>query len=158
MWLSMELAELFRRDLTRLIQELSAFPDQSTLWIRVEGVTNSAGNLALHLEGNLCEYIGRQLGNAPYVRQRDQEFTTSGRSIEELISRMEDVRELVVRVVSDLGVTELDAVYPENVLGDPLSTRQFLIHLLTHLNYHLGQVDYLRRVTTQGAAIAFARL
>ena len=158
MSLSTELAALFRRELTRLIQELTAFPHQSALWARVEGVTNSTGNLALHLEGNLREYIGRQLGNVPYVRQRDLEFTSTGLPVQEVISRIEAVQDLVPRVVSNLSSDDLDGVYPEQVLAAPLSTRQFLIHLLGHLSYHLGQVDYLRRVLTHGNAIPFVGL
>jgi hypothetical protein len=72
--LASELAALFSRDITRLIQELQAFPDTASLWKTQPGVTNSAGNLALHLEGNLREYIGRQLGHVDYTRDRPAEF------------------------------------------------------------------------------------
>lgn len=154
----MELATLFRRDLTRLMQELTAFPDETTLWATVPGVTNSAGNLALHLEGNLREYVGRQLGQISYVRQRSQEFHATGVPVQTLLSHIEDLREIVIQVVSGLSLETLEEVYPEAVLGVPLSTRQFLLHLLGHLNYHLGQVDYLRRVLTQGEAIPLAGL
>ena len=158
MSLAIELAALFRRDLTRLIQELQAFPDHRTLWQVVPGVTNSAGNLALHLEGNLREYIGRQLGNVPYQRQREVEFSGTDLTAAVMAQGIEDVRELVVRVLSGLSVAELEAKYPEDVLGVPLSVQQFVISLHGHLNYHLGQIDYLRRILTQGSAVDFAGL
>ena len=158
MSLPLELAALFRRDLTRLLQEITTFPDQPTLWATVEGVTNSAGNLALHLEGNLREYIGRQLGQIPYVRHRAEEFTLRNIPLQSLISQLENVQDLVVQVVSGLSSATLDEIYPEPVLGVPLSTRQFLLHLLGHLSYHLGQIDYLRRVLTGGEAVPFAGL
>ena len=78
MSLARNLALLFRRDLSRLIQQIDAFPDDETLWLRLPGITNSAGNLALHIEGNLREYIGRQIGKLPYDRMRDLEFSSKG--------------------------------------------------------------------------------
>ena len=152
------LAALFSRDLTRLIQELQAFPSDGILWQRAPGVKNSAGNLVLHLEGNLREYIGRQLGNVAYSRERDQEFELTGGSRDDLIRRMEQVRDLVTTVVSRLSDGDLAAAYPEAVLDTPISSLDFLVHLHGHLNYHLGQIDYLRRILTEGSAVAFAGL
>jgi hypothetical protein len=152
------LAALFSRDLTRLIQELQAFPSDEVLWQRAPGVKNSAGNLVLHLEGNLREYIGRQLGQVAYRRVRDQEFALTGVSRDELIRRMEQVRELVAMVVSGLSDGDLAAAYPEMALDTPLSSLDFLVHLHGHLNFHLGQIDYLRRILTEGSAVAFAGL
>jgi hypothetical protein len=152
------LAALYSRDLTRLIQELQACPTDEILWQRAPGVKNSAGNLVLHLEGNLREYIGRQLGQVAYNRVRDQEFTLIGLSRNDLVWRMEEVKDLVVRVVGGLSDTELGATYPEDVLQTPLSAHDFLVHLHGHLNFHLGQIDYLRRILTEGSAVAFAGL
>lgn len=153
-----ELAELFRRDITRLLQELTSFPDDGTLWRTLPGVSNSAGNLALHLEGNLREFVGRQLGGVDYHRQRDVEFTSTGLSIDDLVTKMTKVKELIPSVVSRLSRSELEATYPEEVLGKRLSTQEFLIHLYGHLNYHLGQIDYLRRISTSGTAVQFVGL
>jgi len=158
MSLAQEIAALFHRDLTRLLRELEAFPDDEALWRTLPGVTNSAGNLALHLEGNHREYIGRQLGGVAYSRQRDAEFARSRVPAGELIRRIGEVRELVSRVISSLPDTRLEAVFPENILGVPGSVRQVLISLHAHLNYHLGQIDYLRRIATEGRAVEFASL
>ncbi len=152
------LAALFSRDLTRLIQELQAFPSDESLWQRAPGVKNSTGNLVLHLEGNLREYVGRQLGHVAYSRERDQEFLLNGMSREDLVRRMEQVKELVATVVGQLSDSDLAAKYPEDVLEGPLSSHDFLVHLHGHLNFHLGQVDYLRRILTEGSAVAFAGL
>jgi hypothetical protein len=152
------LATLFSRDLNRLIQELQAFPNDATLWERAPGVKNSAGNLVLHLEGNLREYVGRQLGQVAYSRARDREFASTGISRDDLVRRMHDVKELVAQVVSGLTETELASAYPERVLEATLSSHDFLVHLHGHLNFHLGQIDYLRRILTEGSAVAFAGL
>jgi hypothetical protein len=153
-----ELAQIFRRDITRLLQEVEAFSDQETLWRRVPGIGNSAGNLMLHLEGNLREYIGRQLGAIPYNRQRDLEFTSSDLPADDLIERLEVLKELIPRVVSGLSGMQLESEYPEKVFGSQISTQQLLFSLLGHLNYHLGQIDYLRRILTEGTALEFAGL
>jgi uncharacterized damage-inducible protein DinB len=156
--LSSELAALFARDLTRLIQELENFPDTDSVWKTAPGVANAAGTLALHLEGNLREYIGRQLGKIEYKRDRPLEFSARGVDRAELIAQLEAVVASIPRVIDALSDKDLDAIFPENVTGKPMTTRQFLIHLLGHLNYHLGQVDYLRRFVTARGAIDLAGL
>jgi hypothetical protein len=153
-----ELAALYARDLTRLIEEVRAFPDRDALWKTAPGVTNSAGNLTLHLEGNLREYIGRQLGSVAYTRERPLEFSQNGFSAVDLAARVAQLRDLVTRIVSSIPPETLDATYPEAVLGVTLTTRQFLLHLYGHLNYHLGQIDYLRRFTTGAGAIHLSGL
>lgn len=156
--LASELAALFARDIARLIQELQAFPDTASVWKTAPGVTNAAGTLALHLEGNLREYIGRQLGQIAFKRDRPLEFSARGVERDELIARLEAAKAQIPTVISALSDAQLDAIYPENVIGKPITTRQFLVHLEGHLNYHLGQVDYLRRITTGKGAIGLAGL
>lgn len=156
--LASELADLFARDLTRLRQQLQAFPDQKSLWATTPGTPNSAGTLALHLEGNLREYIGRQLGHVDYTRDRPAEFATRGVPRDELAARADALRDEIPPLIAALSDADLSAIYPEVVLGVPISTRQFLIHLSGHFNYHLGQIDYLRRLTTGNGAIALAGL
>ena len=150
--LAQELAALLHRDLTKLVQELQRFPSDPMLWQCAPGVANSAGNLALHLEGNLREYIGRQLGGIQFKRERPLEFSTTGLPLAHIVSRIEHVKDKIPEIVAALSPEALDANYPENVLGVPLSTKQFIIHLLGHLNYHLGQINYLRRILTSAPA------
>jgi hypothetical protein len=155
--LSQELADLFLRDVTRLLQEVQAFPDTAALWATAPGVSNAAGTLVLHLEGNLREYIGRQLGGIDYERDRPREFSARDVARDELIRRVEGLRDLVPGVIRALPDARLAAPYPESYHDAVLSTRMFLIHLLTHLDYH-RQIDYLRRVATGAGAIALAGL
>lgn len=156
--LSHELAALYARDLTRLVQELSAFPDTATLWQTRAGITNSAGNLALHLEGNLREFIGRLLGQIDYQRDRPREFSDSGIEKAELIARLTAVRDEIPQVIAGLTAEQLVADFPQVYVGRTLPNRQMLIHLEGHLSYHLGQIDYLRRVLTGDGAIPLADL
>lgn len=156
--LAHELAALYTRDLTRLLQELNAFPDTATLWQTRAGISNSAGNLALHLEGNLREFIGRLLGQLPFERDRPREFSESGIEKAELIRRLGAVRDEIPAVIAAMSAEQLDADFPQVYVGRTLPNRQMLIHLEGHLSYHLGQIDYLRRVLTGDGAIPLADL
>lgn len=158
MTIASDLALHFRRDLARLRQQVEAFPNDEALWQTLPGVTNTAGNLALHIEGNLREYIGRQLGKRPYKRNRELEFSTKGMSRRELGTRIAELIRSIPDVLEHLSSEQLDAEYPEVVLEIATSTRELLIHLHGHLNWHLGQIDYLRRVLIGGGAIKLAGL
>jgi hypothetical protein len=156
---AIELAALYRRDLTRLLQQLRAFEgNENALWQTLPGVTNSAGHLILHLEGNLREYVGRRLGSRPYIRQRDQEFAAAHVPLSDLANRIEDLRVIVPEVIEALEPSVLEAVFPDKFRGFDLSTNQYLIHTLSHFNYHLGQIDYLRRILLKTGAIELAGL
>lgn len=151
--LSTELAALFRRDLARLVRQLDAL-DDARLWQVVPGVTNSAGNLLLHLNGNLREYVGRQVGAVPYMRDRAREFAAKDVPRHELTAALAELATLIPGVLERMTEGRWNETFPENVLGEPLTTRQFVVHLYGHLNYHLGQIDYLRRVLTGDGALA----
>jgi len=143
-----ELAALYSRDLAKLSKQIESFPNDELLWQTLPGVINSAGNLALHIEGNLSEFVGRQLGGLPYQRNRDLEFSSKSGSRAELSTRLAKLREYTLGVIEALNADELEKEYPQVVLDRPMSTGEFLIHLYGHLNWHLGQVDYLRRLLT----------
>ena len=51
------------------------YKNEEDVWKIKEGISNSAGNLTLHLLGNLNHFIGATLGNTGYVRERDKEFS-----------------------------------------------------------------------------------
>lgn len=145
-----DLAFLFSRDLTRLGRQIVAFPDDETLWETLPGVLNPAGNLALHIEGNLREFVGRQLGKLPYERNRELEFSLRGMSRHEIGTRIAELRQSIPAVINDLSAEQMEMEYPEVVLEVATTTREFLIHLYGHLNWHLGQIDYLRRILIAG--------
>lgn len=150
-----EFIRLFDRDLQRLQQEIEAYPTEESLWTVVDGISNSAGNLSLHLVGNLNEYIGRILGKEPYQRNRPLEFSAKNVAKETLLARITATREVVIRALESLTDNTLHQEYPENILGYSMTTLYFLIHLEGHLNYHLGQIDYHRRILTGQPSIKF---
>ena len=148
-------ATLLARDLNRLAQEINAYTDETLLWETAPGISNSAGNLCLHLLGNLNSYIGVELGQTAYVRDRNLEFSARDVPRIELLARISATRDVVTRALSAMNDTQLSAAYPADVLGYPMTVHYFLTHLVGHLNYHLGQIDYHRRLLTAGQRVDF---
>lgn len=140
------LVELYERDLNKLKTEIEQFADESDLWKTGEGITNSAGNLSLHLTGNLQHFIGGVLGGSGYVRDRDAEFSSTGISRTELLSNIETTIEVLTHTLEKLTDDDFAKTYPIEVFGHPMTTGYFLTHLATHFNYHLGQINYHRRL------------
>jgi hypothetical protein len=141
-----DLASLFNRDLSKMVEQLGVFPNDEALWKTPPGITNSAGTLTLHIDGNLREYIGRQLGGVSYTRDRPSEFSARGVSKNELIARISELCELVPSIVARLSEAQIEEVYPEEVFGSPIRTGEYLLHLYGHLNWHRGQLDYVGRL------------
>ncbi|MDO1449205.1 DinB family protein [Rhodocytophaga aerolata] len=141
-----ELRTLYERDIQRLHTEIDSFQQDAHLWQKSGHVPNSAGNLALHLVGNLSTYIGNTLGKQPYVRNREAEFATKNLPKQELLRQIEHTKAVVITSLKALQTEDLAQGYPEEVLGYKMTTGFFLMHLLAHLSYHLGQVNYLRRI------------
>ncbi|GAA4317632.1 DinB family protein [Flaviaesturariibacter amylovorans] len=140
------LKTLFARDLGRLRSEIAAYTQEANLW-KVEGVvTNSAGNLCLHLLGNLNTYIGRELGGTGYVRDRALEFAAREVPRADLLNRIDATRQVVTNTLDGLDEAALEREYPELVFDKKTSAGFLLVHLATHLAYHLGQVNYHRRL------------
>ncbi|WP_407524948.1 DinB family protein [Lacibacter sp. MH-610] len=140
------LQSLFERDLLRLKTEIELYRDESKLWHIEKGIANSAGNLCLHLIGNLNAFIGAQLGNTGYVRNRELEFSLKDMPRKELLEKIEATIEVVNQSLEKVTDEQLQAEYPIMVFKDKLSTAMFLTHLATHLTYHLGQINYHRRL------------
>ncbi|MBO3697633.1 DinB family protein [Roseivirga sp. E12] len=140
---------LYERDLDKLLTEVKAYKDEANLW-KVEGeITNSGGNLALHLCGNLRHFIGAMLGGSGYIRQRDDEFNLKDVKRSELIDLIKTTKKVVSETLSALNEEQLEENYPVNVFGKEMTTIFFINHLYGHLNYHLGQLNYHRRLLDQ---------
>lgn len=143
-----DLLLLFRRDLRCFIREVEAFSDDASLWRTLPGISNSAGNLALHVAGNLRHFIGGVLGGTGFVRNRDQEFAQRAGSRAEVVATLEAALADVERGLEALSHETLAQPYPQAVLGHQPPTGRFLMHVATHLAFHLGQAGYLRRALT----------
>lgn len=127
------------------MEEITLFKSEEDLWKTSGSIKNSSGNLVLHLIGGLNYFIGTNLGQTGYVRNRDAEFTTKGVERTDLITRLKELTEMVKSTINSLSPEDLEGEYPVVFDGGKRSTVYLLTQLLAHLNYHLGQVNYLRR-------------
>lgn len=143
------LQTLFKRDLNQLKIEIESYQNEKTLWEISQDINNSAGNLCLHLLGNLNTYIGSELGNTGYVRYRDLEFSSKNIPRLQLIKMIDETMEMIGTVLESLSENDLRKDYPIIVFENKMTTEFFLIHLISHLDYHLGQINYHRRLLDQ---------
>ena len=138
---------ILNRDLRTLRREVEAYPDERQLWDIAPGITNPGGTLVLHLVGNLQHYLGRQLGGTDYVRDRPAEFSRRGVPRAELLREIAAAQKAVA-LLGSLEESTLQKEFPEAVGGAMINTAEFLVHIACHFTYHLGQIDYHRRLVT----------
>ena len=139
------LSEILERDLRKLIAELHGYQEEKNIWVIKPGISNSAGNLSLHLVGNLNHFIGATLDYTGYVRNREAEFALKNISRATMVKSLEDTIVVVKSAIEKLSDTDLEKEYPLEPFGKKITTGFMLLHLATHLTYHLGQVNYHRR-------------
>lgn len=137
------------RDLRALDRQVAAYPDDASLWLTPDGISNSGGNLALHMAGNLRHFVGSVLANNGYVRDRDAEFERKGLSRAEVRAEIAKAIKDVESAFDVITATQMKSEYPLPIRERRLLTADFLMHLAVHLTYHLGQVDYHRRLLTR---------
>ncbi len=134
----------FDRYLKQLDQEIRAYPDEAQLWQLAGDISNTPGNLCLHLIGNLNHFIGHALGDTAYVRNRPLEFSEKSVPRATMLERLTATRSMLAEVLKE--VKDLDADYPKGLFPEEGSVRYQLLRLLTHLAYHVGQINYHRRL------------
>jgi len=139
---------LLQRELAAVRRTVEAYPDEKSLWVEQKGLPNTGGNLALHLAGNLQHFFGARLASSGYVRDRDSEFTRRNVPRAELLAGLDAGAKAIDAALGSISTEKWHAEYPEKVAGRSMSTELFVIHLLSHLAYHLGQMDYHRRGVT----------
>jgi len=139
---------LFARELRALRREVESYPDDTGPWRVILGTPNAAGTLVLHLAGNLQHFIGAALGGTGYLRDRKREFARRNLTREQLLAEIDATARAVDATLARLSLAQLEIDYPIQVNGRTLRTGDFLLHLLSHLSDHLGQIDYHRRSIT----------
>jgi uncharacterized damage-inducible protein DinB len=143
------ITKLMERDLNKLEQEISLYPTDESLWGISGDIKNSGGNLCLHLCGNLQHFIGTVLGKTSYQRNRENEFAAKGISKVELIKEIQQTRQAIKSTFENLDTSLLEKEYPIQVFDYKMTTLYFLVHLTAHLEYHLGQINYHKRLLSQ---------
>ncbi len=137
--------QLYERDLHKVIEEIKQYESDEVLWKLEKEISNSGGNLALHIIGNINHYFGANLGKNGYIRERDLEFSDKNVSREIIIEKLENTIAVLKETLKNFPDEDFNKEYPEELLGAKHQTFGIVIHMLSHLNYHLGQINYHRR-------------
>jgi hypothetical protein len=140
------LKTLIIRDLEKLKQEIEAYQNEAMLWYVEKSISNSAGNLCLHLVGNLNAYIGAEFGKTGYMRNRADEFALKEVSRAELVDKIGKTTMMIEKTFDMISEDQLKEKYPAEIFLKDASTEYFFVHLAMHLGYHLGQINYHRRL------------
>jgi len=140
------LIQLYERDLKKVRAEIEQYENDADLWETADGISNSGGNLCLHITGGLQYLIGAVLGETGYVRDREAEFTDKNVPREQLLARIDTTIDAVTSTLAKLTTADFEKPYPLDILGHPMTSEFFVTHLVGHVNYHLGQINYHRRI------------
>lgn len=140
------LIEVYERDLDKLKTQIESYANEDDLWKTDGQILNSAGNLCLHLNGNLQHFFGAVIGGTDYSRDRDLEFADKQVSRDKLIAGIDAARDAVVSTLEKMTPEDYEKTYPVEVYGKPMTTGFFFVTLSSHFNWHLGQIDYHRRL------------
>lgn len=138
---------VIRRDLRALRREVDAYPSDEAVWSTLPGIANSCGTLVLHLAGNLRLYVGHVIGGIAYERDRPREFAARGLPRAELLRELDAALDAIERALPQVSADVLASEFPLPIGSVRVNTQEFLLHCAVHLGYHLGQVDYHRRIT-----------
>lgn len=141
-----QLTEFYLRDVAKLKEEILLYKNESDLWILKGDIKNSSGTLTLHLIGNLKHFIGAQLGNTGYIRNRDKEFSDRNIPRENMLKEIDEVIAMLKKVLPALKDSDMDKEYPIEFLGAKRTIGYIIMMLAIHLSYHLGQINYHRRL------------
>ena len=140
------LIQLYERDLKKVRAEIEQYENDADLWETADGISNSGGNLCLHITGGLQYLIGAVLGETGYVRDREAEFTERNVPRDQLLARIDTTIDSVTSTLAKLTTADMEKPYPLDILGHPMTSEFFVTHLVGHVNYHLGQINYHRRI------------
>jgi len=139
------LANEYREKAANLHKWVDPLTDEQ-FWHNPYAYGNSVGHLVLHLTGNLGYYIGARIAQTGYVRDRELEFTESGRPLKaEVLRRFDDTIAMVVATIEKQS--DSDWTLPYSAEREPEAKGRFsaFFRCATHFYHHVGQINYLSR-------------
>ncbi|MEO8210566.1 MAG: DinB family protein [bacterium] len=138
--------QLYINFLNQLKEEISLYKNEENLWKLDGKINNTPGNLCLHLCGNLNHFYGAIIGNTGYIRQRDLEFSKKNISREELLKGVDETKSMIEKIFDELSLEDVNKIYPDDKFGENVTYGFVFSRLVSHLAYHIGQINYHRRI------------
>jgi hypothetical protein len=126
------------------------------IWWRPNAVSNSAGNLVLHLSGNVRQWIVSGLGDAQDHRDRDREFTERGPIPRRVLIPL--IRKTVDEACSVLDrLSENSLIRIHSIQGFRVPGMYAVSQVVGHFAYHTGQIIFVTKLKL-GKDLRFTRL
>ena len=111
---------------------------EEQIWQRAGEASNSLGNLALHLAGNLRQWILHGVGGQPDTRVRDEVFAARGGfNREHMLAALRDTVEQANAVIREADLSKQIHVQKYDV-----TALEGIMHVLEHFSYHTGQIAF----------------
>ncbi len=127
--------------------------DDDQLWARGQKNENAIGNLLLHLNGNVRQWIIGSLGGRAESRDRDSEFAARGGfGRKELISQLRTTVDVASAIMAQLTTEQLTRIYP--IQRYEVSGVEAVFHVVEHFSQHTGQIIFATKMLT-GTNLAF---
>lgn len=140
------ITSLYLTQLDALSKEITLYKNEENIWKLAGTLSNTPGNLCLHICGNLKHFIGSMIGNTGYVRNRDKEFSDKNVSRNELLDLIEETKKDVSDSLGRLKDEDFHKIYTDKKFGENPTYAFIFSRLISHLSYHLGQINYHRRI------------
>lgn len=138
--------KLYLDFLNALTEEISLYKNEEDIWKLSGNISNTPGNLCLHLCGNLKHFYGAIIGNTGYIREREMEFSMKNVSKADLIKEIEETKNMMEKIFDGLKAEDINKIYPEDKFGENVTYGFIFSRLISHLAYHIGQINYHRRI------------
>lgn len=134
----------FDESFPRIRQCLSLLNEEQ-IWHRPNGNSNSIGNLVLHLEGNIRQWLISGIGSAKDERERDLEFSEKGPlATDHLINRLDELEKDALPILEKINKEDL--ILNKTIQGFETNVTSVLIHITEHLSYHTGQIAFYTKL------------
>jgi len=126
------------------VRELAAPLSEEQFWAKPFPFGNSFAHLVLHVTGNLNYYIGAQIADTGYIRDRPREFSEEARpSKEDVLKKFDDAVAMVERTIRAQPAKDWSAAY-SGTGTDARDRFEIVLLCATHLHHHIGQMVYLK--------------
>jgi hypothetical protein len=118
---------------------------EEQVWWRPNAASNSIGNLMLHLNGNVTQWLIASFNRSQDMRDRPAEFSrTEGLTRAVLVDMLAATMERVTEVFGRLGEEELGTFF--DIQGYRLTGLEAVYQVVEHFGLHYGQIAYITKM------------
>jgi uncharacterized damage-inducible protein DinB len=134
----------YYQDFVRRVKSLAEKLSEEQFWKKPYPYGNSFGNLVLHITGNLNYYIGAQIANTGYLRERELEFAENHTEHKgEVLSKLDEAVDIVIETLKTQTHQTWEEEYTAIGVDDVKDRFSIYLRVAVHFHHHIGQMIYL---------------